>query len=71
MRTWMHWGLLLGIALAIRVANVAELSRTIVFGSPLVDAFTYREMARGLVEQGFASLELPFYQPPAYPLLLA
>lgn len=58
-------------ALALRLAYLGELSRTVVFLSPLVDAYTYDQMARAVVSGGFGALELPFYQPPAYPLGLA
>ena len=64
-------GLLFAAALAIRLGHVAEIRNTVTFESPVVDAMVYDRTARAVVDQGLSALELPFYQPPLYPLLLA
>lgn len=63
-------GIVALVALALRLAFVAEASRFVTFESPLVDAYTYDRDARRVAAEGPGALELPYYQPPGYPMLL-
>jgi tetratricopeptide (TPR) repeat protein len=63
------WIVLL-VALALRFAVVLETRDTVRFESPLVDAKTYDDSARAIAAHGPGALELPYYQPPLYPMLL-
>lgn len=58
------------IAFAIRLAAVHEIENTPMFRSPLVDAYAYDQSARAIASHGPAALEVPYYQPPLYPMLL-
>jgi tetratricopeptide (TPR) repeat protein len=58
------------IAFAIRLAAVHEIESTPTFRSPLVDAYAYDQSARAIASHGPAALEVPYYQPPLYPMLL-
>ncbi len=58
------------LALAIRLAFVADVDGEPTFRSPLVDALAYDRAARVVAEHGPGALELPYYQPPLYPMLL-
>lgn len=71
MRKWTLPGALFLLALGIRLGYVADVHDSVTFSSPLVDAYTYDLTARSVAENGLSALELPFYQPPLYPLLLA
>jgi tetratricopeptide (TPR) repeat protein len=57
-------------ALAVRLAYVQDARHGVTFESPLVDAMVYDRDARRVAAQGPGALELPYYQPPGYPLLL-
>jgi tetratricopeptide (TPR) repeat protein len=57
-------------AFALRIAFLAEARDFATFESPLVDAFTYDRDARAIAAGGPAALEVPYYQPPGYPMLL-
>jgi tetratricopeptide (TPR) repeat protein len=57
-------------ALALRLAIVAESRDGLRFQAPLVDAKTYDDSARAIAARGPAALEVPYYQPPLYPMLL-
>jgi Flp pilus assembly protein TadD len=63
------WILLL-VALALRLAIVQDTRGTVRFDSPLVDAKTYDDAARVIASEGPAALEVPYYQPPLYPMFL-
>jgi Flp pilus assembly protein TadD len=66
-----HGAAVVGIlALAVRLAFLAEARQFETFRSPVVDALTYDGDARAVAAEGPAALELPYYQPPGYPLLL-
>ncbi len=57
-------------AFALGLAHVAQIRDTPTFTSPLVDAYTYDQSARRIAAEGPGALETPYYQPPAYPMLL-
>ena len=63
-------GILFVLALAVRLAYVADIRGSATFASPLVDAFTYDQAARAVAKHGVGAIEVPYYQPPLYPLLL-
>ncbi|MFN8177386.1 MAG: tetratricopeptide repeat protein [bacterium] len=67
----MDLGILFLLALALRLAYVADNRASVTFSSPLVDAWTYDQEARAVAAHGLGAIEVPFYQPPVYPLLLA
>jgi 4-amino-4-deoxy-L-arabinose transferase-like glycosyltransferase len=67
----MDLGILFILALALRLAYVADNRDSVTFASPLVDAWTYDQEARSVAAHGLGAIEVPFYQPPVYPLLLA
>ena len=58
------------IAFAIRLAAIHEIYDTPTFRSPLVDAYAYDQSARAIAKDGPGALEVPYYQPPLYPMLL-
>jgi tetratricopeptide (TPR) repeat protein len=58
------------LALALRLAFVADVRDTVAFRSPLVDAFTYDQSGRAVARDGLGAIEVPYYQPPLYPMLL-
>lgn len=70
MRRYADGMVLFLLALALRAACLADLQGTLVFSSPLVDAYTYDQAARAVAVSGPEALETPFYQPPLYPLAL-
>jgi len=57
-------------ALALRLAVVAEGRGSLRFEAPLVDARTYHDEARAVAAGGPAALDVPYYQPPLYPMFL-
>ncbi|MGH2571870.1 MAG: tetratricopeptide repeat protein, partial [bacterium] len=58
------------VALALRLAIVLEARDGLRFQAPLIDAKTYDDSARAITERGPTALEVPYYQPPLYPMLL-
>lgn len=62
--------LVFAIALAIRLAAIQQIEDTPTFRSPLVDAYAYDQSARAIAKDGPGALEVPYYQPPLYPMLL-
>jgi len=58
------------IAFAIRLVAIHEIEDTPTFRSPLVDAAAYDQSARAIARDGPGALEVPYYQPPLYPMLL-
>jgi len=70
MRRGADFWILAALALALRLAFVAEWRHQPVFSSPLVDAATYDRAARDVAARGPGAIETPYYQPPLYPLLL-
>ncbi|HMB68144.1 MAG TPA: tetratricopeptide repeat protein [bacterium] len=63
-------GIVAVVALALRLAFLAEARHFPTFESPLVDAFVYDRDARAVAAGGPGAMELPYYQPPGYPMLL-
>jgi tetratricopeptide (TPR) repeat protein len=57
-------------ALLLRIGHVIEIRDTVMFRSPLVDAYVYDQAGRKIAEKGPAALEIPYYQPPLYPMFL-
>lgn len=62
--------ILLVVALALRLAVLQDTRESVRFESPLVDARTYDDSARAIAAEGPDALEVPYYQPPLYPMLL-
>ncbi|HET9887506.1 MAG TPA: glycosyltransferase family 39 protein, partial [bacterium] len=62
--------LVFAIALAIRWAAIHEIYDTPTYRSPLVDAYAYDQSGRAIAKNGPGALEVPYYQPPLYPMLL-
>ena len=58
------------LALALRFGHIWEIRDSVLFQSPLVDAYVYDRSAREIAERGPGALEVPYYQPPMYPMLL-
>ena len=70
----MKWAVpagLAGLALAVRLGYLLELSATPLFAVPVVDAATYLDYARSLTNVSWAGRPAPYWQPPLYPYLLA
>lgn len=58
------------LAFTVAIVFVLEIRNSPLFLSPVVDAYTYDQAARAIARSGIGSLEVPFYQPPFYPLFL-
>ncbi len=71
MRGLPHPGILVVIALALRLVGAFEARSDPTFDSPIVDAWGYDRAARQIVEDGPGALEVPYYQPPLYVFFLA
>ncbi|MEW6750786.1 MAG: glycosyltransferase family 39 protein, partial [Candidatus Latescibacterota bacterium] len=76
-RSWAERGFawrvgIVGVAaLAVRLVYLAEIADTPLFRVPVVDARTYVDEARYLVQESWLGRPVPFWQPPLYPYLLA
>ncbi len=66
---WLLFGLVLALALGLRVANLADISNSPFFTRPVIDGQAYDTWAMAIV-QGKAPAA-PFYQDPLYPYSLA
>jgi Tfp pilus assembly protein PilF len=58
------------LAFSVRLGHVLEIRDTVLFEAPLVDAHDYDVAAREIARKGPGALEVPYYQPPLYPILL-
>ncbi len=63
-------GILIVLALGLRLAYIQDIRDTADFASPLVDAYIYDRSAREIAREGPGALDVPYYQPPGYPMLL-
>ncbi|MCA9753894.1 MAG: glycosyltransferase family 39 protein, partial [Gemmatimonadetes bacterium] len=70
MRRFYGWFGIAALAVLVRALFLAEFSETVAFRSPVVDAYTYDQQARSVAAGGPSALELPYYQPPLYSMVL-
>jgi tetratricopeptide (TPR) repeat protein len=70
MRRLLDPEVLVVLALVVRIAYAFDIQGTPTFASPLIDAEVYDRTAREIAARGPAALEVPYYQPPLYPMFL-